>query len=85
MQIQSYSNYVEKGKMQLRKPSIKFLGHIVTCNGLKPIHEKVEAIKDMKPPSNITELRSYIGVVQYLAKFLPHLSDVIEPLRTLTK
>ena len=39
----------------------------------------------MKEPSNITELRGFIGFAQYLAKFLPNLSDVIEPLRKLTK
>lgn len=71
--------------MQLRKSSIKFLGHIVTSQGLKPDPEKIKAIRDMKEPSNVTELRGFIGFVQYLAKFLPNLSDVIEPLRKLTK
>ena len=71
--------------MQLRRSSIKFLGHTVTSEGLKPDPEKVKAIRDMKEPSNITELRGFIGLVQYLAKFLPNLSDVIEPLRKLTK
>ena len=76
---------LNKAKMQLRKSSIKFLGHIVTSEGLKPDQEKIKAIRDMKEPSNITELRGFIGFVQYLAKFLPNLSDVIEPLRKLTK
>ena len=76
---------LNKAKMQLRKSSIKFLGHIVTSEGLKPDPEKIKAIRDMKEPSNVTELRGFIGFVQYLAKFLPNLSDVIEPLRKLTK
>eukprot|EP00794_Sanderia_malayensis_P013664 gene13664-15093_t len=76
---------LNKAKMQLRRSSIKFLGHIVTSEGLKPDPEKIKAIRDMKEPSNITELRGFIGMVQYLAKFLLNLSDVIEPLRKLTK
>ena len=76
---------LNKSKMQLRRSSIKFLGHAVTSVGLKPDPEKVKAIRDMKEPSHITELREFIGLVQYLAKFLPNLSDVTEPLRNLTK
>ena len=71
--------------MQLRNSNIKFLGHTVTSEGLKPDLEKLKAIRDMKEPSHITELRRFIGLVQYLAKFLPNRSDVIEPLSKLTK
>ena len=72
-------------KMQLRKKSIKFRGHLVTSEGLKPDPEKVEAIQMMKEPSNVTELRRYLEFIQYLARFLPNLTDQIEPFRKLTK
>ena len=39
----------------------------------------------MAAPTNINELRRYLGVINYLAKFLPHMTDVIYPLRNLTK
>ena len=71
--------------MQLRKKSIKFLEHLVTSEGLKPDPEKVEAIQMTKEPSNVTELRRYLGFIQYLTRFLPNLADGIEPLIKLTK
>ena len=71
--------------MQLKKKSIKFLGHLVTSEGLKPDPEKVEAIQMTKEPSNVTELRRHLGFIQYLTRFLPNLVDEIEPLIKLTK
>ena len=76
---------INSDKMQLRKKSIRFLQHLVTSKGLKPDPEKVEAIQMMKEPSNVTELRRYLGFIQYLARFLPNLADEIEPSRKLTK
>ena len=72
-------------KMQLRTTSIKFLGHIVTSGGLKADPMKIAAIKDMVAPDGVTSLKRFLGLAQYLAKFLPRLSQVTEPLRQLTE
>ena len=47
--------------------------------------EKVKAIAKMAEPTNVKEMRRYVGMVNYLAKFMPHMTDVIYPLRNLTK
>ena len=62
-----------------------FIGHILTPDGLKPDPKKVEAISDMPHPTDVQSLRRFLGMVNYLAKFLPCLSDKTEVLRKLTE
>ena len=54
---------------------IKWLGHQIDESGIKPNEEKVEAILKLKSPENTKELKSFLGAIQYVAKFLPKLSE----------
>ena len=72
-------------KVKLRSKSVPFIGHILTDEGLKVDESKVEAIMKMPAPTDIAALKRILGMVGYLAKFLPHLSDVCEPLRQLDR
>lgn len=62
-------------KCQFGVTRVKFLGHIID-QGIHPDEAKVEAVKQMKTPSNVTELKSFLGMVNYLGKFIPYLSQV---------
>lgn len=64
---------------------LTFLGHVVSHNGLSPLKSKVEAIVHAPAPTNTTELRSFLGLVSYYAKFVPHFADVVEPIRELLR
>jgi hypothetical protein len=75
---------LNKKKMEVRKESITFLGHVISHEGLKPDPEKITAILDMPAPTNKEEVQSLQGTVNYLSKFLPNLSQVMEPIRQLT-
>ena len=68
-------------KLQLRKQEVSYIGHVQTPDGLKPYPNKVKAIGAMPTPSNKKGLQRLLGMITYLAKFLPNLSDVTEPLR----
>ena len=68
-------------KMSLRQKSVTFLGHVITQDGLQPDPAKIEAIKEMPSPTDVTGVQRLNGFVNYLAKFLPGLSDVMEPIR----
>ena len=70
-------------KCVFRKSEIEFLGHIVSADGIKPIHERMEAVNNYPIPKNITELKSFLGMAQYLSRFAPELSRASEPLRDL--
>ena len=72
-------------KMILRQNHVPFLGHIITADGLKPDPDKVKAIDDMPRPIDIEGVQQFNGFVNYLAKFLPKLSEVTEPIRQLTR
>ena len=63
----------------------KWLGHEIDETGIKLNTEKVKAILDLKPPENQKQLKSFLGAIQYLAKFIPRLSEKTERLRRLLK
>ena len=56
-----------------------------TDEGVKPDKEKVQTILMMPEPSTKQELQRFIGMIQYLAKFIPDLSEKAAPLRSLLK
>ena len=72
-------------KSVFKTTEVEFLGHLVTNKGLKPDVKKVEAILGMENPTDVEGVRRLQGMVTYLAKFLPKLSTVMEPIRRLTK
>lgn len=76
---------LNKDKMKFRQSQVKFIGHTITAEGLKADPEKVKAVLDMPNPTDVAGVRRFIGFVTYLAKFLPKLSDICEPLRKLTQ
>ena len=67
-------------KMELRKPEMKFMGYIISKEGLKPDPTKVRAVKEMPRPTCKQEVLSLLGFVNYLSRFLPRLADVAQPL-----
>ena len=72
-------------KCLYRKKELKFLGHIFNKDGLRADPEKVQAIREMSPPSSVTQLRQFMGMVHYLGSYLPHLNTVTGPLNDLLK
>ena len=76
---------LNKDKFVFKQQKLKYCGHILTSEGILPDPTKVEAITQMPRPRSKTEVRRLLGMINYLGKFLPQLSDVSEPLRNLTK
>ena len=71
--------------MQFKSTDCKFFGHKLTPDGIKVDPKKIEAIIHMGPPQNVASLQSFNGMVNYLKKFSPVLSELSEPLRRLCK
>lgn len=67
---------LNSSKMKLRKSELRFIGHLMTKNGLKPDPDKVKAVEERPKPQLKKELSSLLGFVNYLSKFLTGLSDV---------
>ena len=81
---QSVGIVLNKEKCQYRLQEISFLGHIVSSSGLKVDPSKVEAIVNMKPPTCKDDIHRLRGMVNYLARYLPKLTEVMQPLNDLT-
>ena len=73
-----------RAKLCLRCPSVSYMGHTLSAAGLSADKSKVEAILSMNRPTDVASVQRLLGFVNYLARFMPHLSDVCEPLRRLT-
>ena len=63
----------------------KWPGHEINEKGIKPNEENVEAILKLKAPENTKDLKSFLGAIQYVAKFLPKFSERTDRLRKLLK
>ena len=58
-------------KCEFSKSSLTILGHLVDKHGVHPDPQKTDAISNMKPPKNVTELRRFLGMINQLGKFTP--------------
>ena len=67
------------------KSHIKYLGHLISGEGIKPFPEKLESIKEMPPPTTPKEVKQFLGLIGYYRKFVPRFADVARPLTNLTR
>ena len=63
--------------------SVEYLGHVISSKGLSTSDTKVTAISNAPSPTNVSELRSFLGMVNYYGKFLPDLATILSPLYSL--
>ena len=71
-------------KCQFFKESVKFLGHIIGHNEIGVDKAKIAAVERMAAPTNIHEIRRFMGLCNYFRKFVPDFSHVAEPIHRLT-
>ena len=72
-------------KLQFKIPEVKYLGHMVSHEGIRPAPDKVEAIAKMPKPEDPHGVQRLLGMIKYLAAFIQHESDITAPLRELLK
>lgn len=83
--LKSYNVRVNKAKCKFFETSVEFLGHIVDANGIHPTLDKIECIQKPPTPQNLTQLKSYLGLLNYYDKFIPMLLAKFKPLYELCK
>ena len=66
------------------QPQVKFYGHIFSEKDLQADPKKIEDIKMTPPPKNVSEVKSFLGMTQYLSRYIPDYATVSAPLRNLT-
>ena len=72
-------------KLKFKCTEVNFYDKTYTTGGHKPAQNKITAIIEMPPPSSKNEVQSFIGMVSYLTKFLPRLTEISELIRELIK
>ena len=72
-------------KCEIKQSSIAFYGKRFTQRGVEPDPVKIQGIVDMNAPKNVKELQSFLGMVNFMQPFIPHLSHHSKPLRELLK
>lgn len=72
-------------KCQFNLSEIDFMGHLLTARGIGPEKTKIEAITEARRPETASEIRSFLALVNFCARFIPDLATLTEPLRRLTK
>ena len=71
-------------KCVFAKKQVKFLGHLISNEGLAPLPSRIETIQNFPLPKTVTNLRSFLGTVNYCHRFIPDISNILAPLSILT-
>ncbi|XP_068233597.1 uncharacterized protein [Palaemon carinicauda] len=72
-----------KNKFTVAAPKVNFCGYVLSSDGISADLDKVSAIRDFPTPSNITDVRSFMGLVNQLADFTPDITAAVQPQRPL--
>nr|XP_061833859.1 uncharacterized protein K02A2.6-like [Nerophis lumbriciformis] len=81
--LKEYGLRVRKDKCEFFQLSVEYLGHVIDARGLHTAPSKVRAIVDAPPPENVSQLRSFLGLLNYYGRFIPNLSSRLKPLHDL--
>ena len=76
---------LKKAKCVFLAGQVTYLGYNIAKEGISPSPEKVKVIKNAAPPENVTQLKAYLGMLNYYNPYLPNLSALIESLYRLLK
>ena len=74
---------LKQSKCVFVKPSVEYFAFVVDRLGIHPSPRKVQAIQEVPVPENPTELKSFLGLVNYYRKFIPDMSTLVNPLNRL--
>ncbi|GFT71130.1 retrovirus-related Pol polyprotein from transposon 17.6 [Trichonephila clavipes] len=81
--LRDYGLKLNPNKCVLGKTSVKFLGCLITADGVKTLPDKVEAIENFPKPDIISQLRRFLAMLNFYRRFLPHAAEAKAPLNKL--
>ena len=76
---------LNREKCKTQRTQLTYVGHLLTADGLQPDPKKVRAIQQMPEPVDKSGVMRFMGMVQYFSKFIPNLSEISAPLRSLVE
>ncbi|XP_063626451.1 uncharacterized protein K02A2.6-like [Cydia splendana] len=85
MRLAMVLEVLKENDILLNEQKVHFLGHELSPSGVKPLPKYMESISNFRLPATIEELQSFLGLVNYVNKWLPNLATRTEPLKELLR
>lgn len=83
--LSDYGVLLNERKCIFNVTSLEFVGHRVSVDGVRPTESRIDAIQKFREPHNVSELRSFLGLVCYIGRFIPDLATRTDSLRQLLR
>ena len=83
--IQKEGFRIKFSKCSFAKDLVKYLGHIIQHNSIKPLQDYLIAVKHFPTPKNKKNIRQFLGKINYYHKFVPHIAIILDPLHNLLR
>ena len=64
---------------------VSYLGHVSSSSGMAPDPKKIQVVQEWPVPTNVTQVRQFLGLTSYYRRYIHHFSDIAAPLNNLTK
>ena len=71
---------IKPSKCDFFKSEIYYLGHLISADGISPLPDKLDTIKNMPTPKDVKEIKQFLGLTGYYRKFVPRFADISRPL-----
>ena len=75
--LQEHGVHLKLEKCKFLQASVEYLGHCIDSQGIHTTKKKLNAIIDAPTPRNVQQLRSFLGLLNYYAKFIPNLASLL--------
>ena len=72
-------------KCLFMQPEVTYCGYVISGDGIQPVAAKVDAIKNAPEPKDVSQLRAFLGMLNYYNRFLPDVATILEPLHQLLR
>ena len=76
--LQDHGILISLSKWELGIPQLNFLGHQIDSQGIRPLPNKVQAVKEFHQPTTTRKLREFLGLVNCYHCFLPNAVHILQ-------
>ena len=78
--LRRYNLKLHPGKCKFARPSVEYLGHVISAAGIAPNPAKVQAVQEFPVPTSVRGVRQFLGMASYYRRFMPGFAKIAAPL-----